>query len=226
MTNAADRSVVIFGAGELAQLAHFYFTHDAARRVAGFTVDAKFVNSSECQGLPLVPFEEVEHHFPPRGFDLFVAIGYTALNVTRARRCADATARGYRLATYISSRASTWPDLVIGDNCLIMEGNVIQPFVRVGHNVVMFCSSLVSHHVEIGDNCFIGSEATICGGVRIGANSFIGVNATIREHLNIGSDCIIGAGTLILQDTADGSGYIGNGTADSGIPSRRLQSLL
>lgn len=226
MNDAMDRPVVIFGTGELAQLAHFYFSHDSARQVAGFSVDAEYVDSPEYLGLPLVASESLEENFSPQDFDLFVAIGYKDLNRLRAERCAALMARGYRLASYISSRASIWPDLVTGDNCMIMEGNVIQPFASIGHGVIMFCNSIVSHHVELGDYCFIGSEATISGGVKIGANSFIGVNSTIREHLNIGRDCIIGAGSLILKDTADGSSYLESGSQDSGIPSRRMRSLL
>lgn len=226
MTSEVNRPIVIFGTGELAQLAHYYFSHDSNRRVAAFTVDEKYLSGSAYLGLPQCAFESIESAYPPDQFDLFVAIGYTGLNSARAQRCAMVKARGYRLATYVSSRASTWADLIVGENCFIMEGNVIQPFVRIGHHVIMFCSSVVSHHVDIGDNCFIGSEATISGGVRIGANSFIGVNATIREHVTIGADCIIGAGSLILRDTADGSGYLVSGTPDSGIPSRRLKSLL
>lgn len=90
----------------------------------------------------------------------------------------------------------------------------------------MFASSVVSHHVSIEDHCFIGSEATLCGGVTVGARSFIGANATVREHLRVGRDCLIGAGALILKDTADGSAYLSPGTPDSGIPSRRMRSLL
>jgi len=221
-----SRPVVIFGTGELAQLAHFYFTHDSTRQVAGFTIDAQYIDVPEYLGLPLVPSESLEASFPPESFDLFVAIGHKGLNTFRAERCAANMARGYSLASYISSRASVWPDLKIGANCLVMEGNVIQPFAKIGHGVIMFCNSVISHHAEIGDYCFIGSEATISGGVKIGANSFVGVNATIREHLTIGRDCIIGAGTLIMKDTADGSGYLESETTDSGISSRRLRSLL
>lgn len=226
MSDTLDRPVVIFGTGELAQLAHFYFTHDSARQVAGFTVDAEYIESPEYLGLPLVPSESLEESFSPREYDLFIAIGYKDLNRFRAERCEEKKARGYKLASYISSRASIWSDLEIGDNCMIMEGNVIQPFAKIGHGVIMFCNSIVSHHVELGDYCFIGSEATISGGVKIGANSFVGVNATIREHLSIGRDCIIGAGTLILKDTTDNSSYLEPGTQDSGIPSRRMRSLL
>lgn len=226
MTGGSDRPVVIFGTGELAQLAHFYFTHDAGRTVAGFAVDAGYLTASEFLGAPLVAAETLEAHFPPDRCELFVAIGYSGLNAARAERCAAARRRGYQLASHVSSRASVWPDLKIGGNCLIMEGNVIQPFVRVGEGVIMFCSSVISHHAQIGDHCFVGAGATICGGATIGARSFIGANSTIREHRKVGCDCIVGAGALVLKDTADGSGFLAGGTPDSGIPSRRLRSLL
>lgn len=226
MTDTMSRPLIIFGTGELAQLAHFYFTHDSTRRVAGFTVDAQYIDTPEYLGLPLVASESLEANFPAESFDLFIAIGYKGLNRFRASRCAAFKERSYSLASYVSSRASVWPDLVIGDNCLIMEGNVIQPFAKIGDGVIMFCNSIISHHAEVGDYCFIGSEATISGGVKIGANSFVGVNSTIREHLTIGCDCIIGAGALIMKDTADDSSYLEQGTPDAGIPSSRMRSLL
>ncbi|EXI73309.1 MAG TPA: acetyltransferase [Candidatus Accumulibacter phosphatis] len=226
MSEAQPRPLVIFGVGELAQLAHYYFTHDTGRRIAGFAADSARIAESEYQGLPLVPAQALETHFPPSDFDLFVAIGYSGLNSHRAERCAEAVARGYHLATYVSSRASVWPDLRIGHNCLLMEGSVIQPFVTIGNGVIVCCNSLISHHSRIDDHCFISSEATIAGRVRVGARSFIGVNATIRDNLSVGDDCIVGAGALLLQDTADGSACFQAGTPASGIPSRRARSLL
>lgn len=222
------RPLVIFGTGELAQLAHYYFTNDTQRRVAAFTVDAEYAAAAAEQSmeLPVVDFDSVAHEFPPQEYDMFVAVGYTKLNAERAQKCESARRLGYRLASYVSSRASVWPDLVIGENCMIMEGNVIQPFVRIGDGVIMFCSSVVSHHVDIGANCFVSSETALCGGVRIGANCFIGANSTIREHLTIGRDCVIGASALILSDVADGAGHVATATRDSGIPSRRLSALL
>ena len=57
MSDVMSRPVVIFGTGELAQLAHFYFTHDSTRQVAGFTVDAQYIDVPEYLGLPLVSCE-------------------------------------------------------------------------------------------------------------------------------------------------------------------------
>ena len=226
MNAPSARPLLIFGTGELADLAHFYFTQDAERTVAGFTVDACYVTAPEHRGLPLVAYVDIDRRFPPEDCDLFVAIGYTKLNTARRERCTAARARGYRLASYVSSRASVWPGLSLGDNCLIMEGNVIQPFAALGDGVIMSCNSVISHHAQLGDYCFISSEATICGGVSIGTRSFIGANSTIREHLRVGDDCIVGAGALILKNTAAGSSYLAAGTLDSGLPSRRVRSML
>ena len=226
MTAERSRPLVIFGTGSLAQLAHFYFTHDSDRSVAGFTADSGHIVEPRCQGLPLVPTQTLETHFPPDAYDLFVAIGYSGLNVHRAERCAEVIARGYKLATYVSSRATVWSDLRIGHNCLVMEGSVIQPVVSIGNGTIICCNSVISHHSRIGDHCFVSAQATVAGRVTIGANCFVGVGATIRNDLTVGSNCIIGAGTLILEDTADGSAYLQAGTPASGIPSRRLRSLL
>ncbi len=37
------KPIVIFGAGDIAQLAHFYFTRDGGREVAAFTVDPAYL---------------------------------------------------------------------------------------------------------------------------------------------------------------------------------------
>jgi sugar O-acyltransferase (sialic acid O-acetyltransferase NeuD family) len=220
------RPLVIFGVGELGQLAHYYFTHDSPRTIAGFAVDADYAKTESIDGLPVVAFDSITERFPPTTHDVFVAIGYTGLNHARAEKCARLKVLGYALASYVSSRASVWPDLVAGENCFIMEGNVIQPFVRIGNNVIIWANSLISHHVEIGDNCFIASEVTVSGHVRIEDHCFIGVNATLRERVNIGRNCIVGAGALILKDARPDTAYMASETKDSGIPSRRLQSLL
>ncbi len=36
------KPLVIFGCGDIGQLAHFYFTTDTDRTLAGFTVDAAY----------------------------------------------------------------------------------------------------------------------------------------------------------------------------------------
>ena len=220
------RPVIIFGVGELAELAFNYFTHDSPRRVAAFTVDAAYCRDESFQGLPLLPFDQIAGRFSPQDHDLFVAVGYARLNAVRAQKCAESKQLGYRLATYVSSKCVSWPDLQIGENCLVMEGNVLQPLVKIGNNVIVWCNSLLSHHVEVGDDCFISAHAVISGHVKIGKNCFIGVNSTIRDKIRLADRTIVGAGATILADTEENSSYITRGTEKSGIPSHRLSALL
>ena len=51
------RDIVIFGAGDIAALASFYFSHDSGRKVAAFTVDAAYRQCERFMDLPLVHHE-------------------------------------------------------------------------------------------------------------------------------------------------------------------------
>jgi sugar O-acyltransferase (sialic acid O-acetyltransferase NeuD family) len=219
------KEIVVFGAGEIAALADFYFTHDSPRRVAAFTVDAAFVKANTFLDRPLVPFEEVATHYPPDEFDLFVAVSYAKLNAVRISKVATARALGYQLASYVSNRATVFTDLTHGDNCFILENNVIQPFARIGANVTLWSGNHIGHHSTIEDNVFMASHVVVSGGVRVGEASFVGVNVTLRDHVSVGARCVLGAGALVLEDLPDGSVVAPRGTEISPVPSHRLRGI-
>ena len=58
---------------------------------------------------------------------MFVAVGYQDLNKFRARKYEEAKAKGYELISYVSSRASNFGGVEIGDNCFVLEFAAIQP---------------------------------------------------------------------------------------------------
>jgi sugar O-acyltransferase (sialic acid O-acetyltransferase NeuD family) len=219
------KPLVILGAGAIAEVAHFYFTHDAKASVAAFTVDARYLKESNFCGLPVIAFEEAPARFPPDTHDLFVAMSYAKINAVRAQKCAEARAKGYRLATYVSSRATVWPGFKPGGNCFILEDNTIQPFVTIGENVTLWSGNHIGHHARIGNNCFITSHVVISGGVDVGENAFLGVNCTVRDHVRIGARSVIGAGSLVLEDVPDDGVVAARGTELSRIPSHRLRKL-
>lgn len=216
------KPLVIFGCGDIGQLAHFYFTTDTDRTLAGFTIDAAFKTTDTFCELPVVTFDQVTERFPPATHDLFVAVSYNQLNQLRATKVAEARAKGYALATYCSSRATVLTREPIGDNCFILEDNTVQPFVKIGHNVTLWSGNHIGHHSTIEDDCFITSHVVISGGVRIGPKCFIGVNATLRDHITIGESSIIGAGALILRNVRPHSLYRTTGTDLSPIPSDKV----
>lgn len=219
------KSLVIFGTGDIAQLAHFYFTSGSGYEVVAFTVDSSYLNETVFCNLPVVPFEEVVQHYPPDNHDLFVALSYSKLNAVRKEKYLAAKALGYHLASFISPQATVLNNGMIGENCFIFEDNTIQPFVIIGNNVTLWSGNHIGHHSVIKDHSFIASHVVVSGGVEIGEQCFIGVNATLRDHIKIGDKCVIGAGALLLAD-ADAEGvYIGSATERVKIPSTKLRKI-
>lgn len=219
------KPLIIFGSSDIAELAHYYFTNDSNYEVIAFTVDGEYLSSSSFCGLPLVSFEHVAAIYPPGQYELFVALSYSKLNAVRKEKYLAAKALGYRLASFISSRATVLNQGRIGENCFIFEDNTIQPFVTIGSNVTLWSGNHIGHHSTIKDHCFIASHVVISGGVEIGEQCFVGVNATLRDHIKIGEKCVIGAGTLLLADAEPEGLYIGAATERASIPSTKLRRI-
>lgn len=222
---SAKQPIVVFGTGDIAELADFYFTHDSAYEVVAFTVDERYRTAKTFRGKPVVPFELVAERLPPERHGLFVAVSYAKLNAIRAEKVAAGRALGYRLVSYLSSRATVFPGFNLEDNCFILEDNTIQPFVRVGANVTLWSGNHIGHHSVIEDDVFVASHVVVSGGVRVGRSSFVGVNVTIRDHIIIGERCVLGAGALVLEDQPDNSVVAPRGTERAKVPSTRLRGL-
>lgn len=219
------RGLIIFGAGQIAEVMHYYFTVEGGRQVAAFVVDREYRTTDTVLGVPVVDFEDVETRFPPSEYDMFVAVSFKKVNKLRMEKVAAAEAKGYTLASHVSPRATVWNGFVPQPNTMIMEHNVIQPFVTVGRNVTLWSGNHVGHHTRIGDHCFIASQVVISGDCEIGAGTFIGVNATLRDGIKIGVHSVIGAGALVLSDAPDEAVFIGTAAELKSIPSSRLRSI-
>ncbi len=219
-------NIVIFGAGDIAEIAHFYFKHDSEHEVAAFCVDREYIKSDQLCGLPVVAFEDLEKQYPPQDYQMFVALSYAKVNAIRAEKYQAAKDKGYTLVSYVSSRATVFPGLQVGDNCFILEDNTIQPFATIGNNVTLWSGNHIGHHSSIKDNCFIASHVVVSGGVTIGENCFLGVNVTLRDHIVLGKNCVIGAGALLVKDAEDYGVYTSAAGAErSRVPSNRLKKL-
>ena len=225
LDGSAGRQVVVFGDGQVAELAHYYLVHDLPHDVVAFAVDRDRMTGPSFRDLPVVAFEDVATEYPPDRFSMFIAIGYPRINKVRQEKYLRAKEMGFELITYVSSKAMVWPSTVIGDNCLIMEGNIIQPFARIGSDVVMWAGCHIGHHAVIKDHCFVSSHTVISGNVTVEENCFFGVNATIRNGVTIGREGVIGAGAVIMKDTNERGVYIAPGPQLLPMTSDRLPNL-
>ena len=200
--------IIVFGMGDIARLAHFYFTTDTEHQVVAFTVDAPYRKSDQFLDLPLVDFEEAPKLFSPVEHLMFIAVSYARMNQVRAEKYLLAKSMGYQLASYVSSRCTYLSKNVSGDNCFILEDNTIQPFVKIGNNITMWSGNHIGHDFVIDDHCFLASHIVVSGHVHIGSYCFLGVNATLRNGIEIAPKTLIGAGALIMKDTAEKDVYV------------------
>lgn len=199
------KPVVIFGAGKVAEVAHYYFARESGFEVAGITCHRERMRTTAFEGLDVVPFEDVERLFPPTDFQMFIAIGYQEMNDARARLMAEARGKGYTLASFIHRNAGLPKDTVVGENCFVMNEVFIQPKVRFGDNVFVWSGALIGHHATVGDHSWVTSCAAICGDVTVGRNCFFAANATAGNGIRIGDRCFLGANALVTKDLPDGS---------------------
>ena len=217
--------IVVFGAGKIAEVAYYYLTNDSPHEVVAFTVDGEYLTASELLGRPVVAAEEIHEKYPPGDFAMLVAIGYQQLNRVRAAKYEEARQKGYELITYVSSKASNVADVEIGENCLILENQSIQPGSKIGNNVTLWSGNHIGHHSTVGDHCFITSHVVISGTTVIEPYCFIGVNVSIGHGITIGCESILGAGSLVTKSTQPKSVYVTKDTEPFALDSDRFMRL-
>jgi sugar O-acyltransferase (sialic acid O-acetyltransferase NeuD family) len=217
--------VVIFGIGDYGRIAERYLSADSPHQVVAFTVHRDYMDLNELNGLPVVPFEELESTHPPEAVSLLIAAGFSKVNQVRSSIFREAKERGYDFVSYVSSKAMVWDDVPIGENTFIFEANVVQPGVSIGTNVVLWSGNHIGHDTTIGDHCFIASHVVVSGNVTIGHHCFVGVNATFRDGVNVAPRCVIGAGALIMRNTEEGAVYSVSGTKPHELKSWELRGF-
>ncbi len=198
-----NRKLIIVGDSAFAEIAYEYFTYDSDYHVAAFSVEREHMTRDMLFEIPVIPFESLAEIYDPEDHDVYVATVYTQLNRLRTRLSKDAKAKGFRLASFISSHAFVWRNVEIGEHCFIFEDNTLQPFVKIKDNVVLWSGNHIGHHTTIGNNCFLSSHVVLSGFVEVGENCFLGVNSTVANNVKIGRNCWLAPDVTIVKDTLD-----------------------
>lgn len=216
------KQLIIIGSGETGLIAYEYFQYDSPYEVIAFSVNERYITQRSLNDLPVVPLETLETLYAPDMYEVYVAISSGKLNRNRTKLYHEAKAKGYRCASYISSKAFVWRNVEIGENCFIFEDNTLQPFVKIGNNVTLWSGNHIGHNTTIQDHCFISSHCVISGFCEIGESSFLGVNCTIEDNTKVAKDNFIGAGALIQKDTVEKGLYQTSQTELSKVNTHRL----
>lgn len=217
-----SKKLIIVGDSAFAEVAREYFEVDSEFDVVAHAVERAYMKRDEFHGVPVVPFEDLEANFSPSEYNFHVALTYGQLNRARTRLIAEAKAKGYQPASYISSRAFCWRNVKLGEHVFIFEDNTVQPYVTIGDNVVLWSGNHIGHHSTVGSNCFISSHVVISGYCQVGDNTFMGVNSTVADNVKIGRDNWIGPGLTILKDTEENQLFGAVQADPSRVPARKF----
>lgn len=200
-----NKKLVIVGVGETAELAADYFTYDSNYEVVAFAAEQAYLNKHPdlkfVLDLPVVAVEELPERYPISEYEAFVAMSYVKLNHDRARFYNLVKSMGYNMASYISSRAFIGRNVSIGDNCFILENNVLQRNVQIGNDVTLWSGNHIGHRSIIKNHVFLSSHVAVSGFCTIGDYCFLGINSCLGDCLTIADNCWIGGGVTILKDT-------------------------
>jgi sugar O-acyltransferase (sialic acid O-acetyltransferase NeuD family) len=200
MPTDSPRKLVIFGTAGMAQVVYACVQTDPTRHVVAFTVDRRYISEDRYEGLPLIPFDEIETRCPPASHGLLVAVGQGDRNRLRARVFDAALAKGYDVESYIDPSVRTYPSNRIGRGCLVFDGVSLQPYAQIGDNVVIRPLAYIGHHAVIEAHCFVAPHAAILGRCRIGEFGFIGTHATLSSRVTLGRHSFVSAGAVVTLD--------------------------
>jgi sugar O-acyltransferase (sialic acid O-acetyltransferase NeuD family) len=208
------KPVIVFGNQDSASTTNYYLSVDSPYRVVAFTVDQDRITNSNHESLPVIPFEKILEEFPPDQVDFIFPAGFQIsnpynTNVFRQSRYELIKSMGYKFINYISSRALVATNVKLGENVLVYEGTIVQPFVEIGNNTIVRSGVNLGHHCVVKDHCFISAEVTVGSRTIIGSQTFIGLNTTILNSINIANKSFIGSSTLINRNTQEFSKNLG-----------------
>ncbi len=204
------KKVIVYGSAILSQMLFYDAIGNPGFEIACFTMDDGYRRSDELAGLPLVRFADIQTLYPPSNFDLLALFdGYTRLR-DRETMYEKAKSTGYKLRNYISARADAAPDIIMGDN------NVIMGLSHVGFGGTMGNNNLIRQNVYLGHQFTLGSHNIITAGCTLGGrcqisnNCYIGLGSTILNRTRIADETLVGAGSVVIRDTEPCSKNVGN----------------
>jgi len=204
-----SNKLIIYGAGFLAELMYYHFTHESKYEVVAFCLDKSFITQSTLCDLPIVSFESIQTTYPEKDYKMFVAIGYRSLR-NRKLMFDKAKAKNYQLVNFISPSAGIRENLVIGENNLIQARVEIEPFAKIGNNNIFWTGSILGHHFTIGHHNYIAGNCGFGGFCTMGDCCFMGNAAVTANNITIADETNMVAGTVILKNTETACRYHGN----------------
>ena len=206
------KKLLIFGDGEIADLAFFYFSKEGRYEISAFIVDNP--KQEKFKNLPLLSTDDLENNFSNQEYLIHVALSYRNLNKNRQEKFKYFEGKNYEFASFVSENSTILTEKKnLGRNLFILEEQSIQTGVKIGDNVMIWSNNHIGHNSLIGNHTYISSNVTISGHCEIGERCFFGVNSCLSDFCKIGNDCFITMGSIVNSNLKDDSTAVNKSTS-------------
>ncbi|HHF3408414.1 TPA: hypothetical protein ACPKAL_002666 [Vibrio alginolyticus] len=196
----AKIKVIIYGLGDFAKFCLEEFEGSGLYEVIAFTADHSFIKENEFCNKKVYAFEDIQAHFPPETYKMFVAVGYSKMR-NRVIMYKKAKEKQYRLINYISANSDVSRSVLLGDNNLILNSVILEQHCHIGSNNIIWSRATLCHDSIVGDHNFIASGVIVGGRTEIKSNCFFGFSSTLLQDLIIEDETLVGAKSLVQNNS-------------------------
>lgn len=203
------KKVIIFGTSIFSQVVYQTIVQEELAEVVAFTLHKNYIDKTEFEGIPVVPFEELDKKYDMSKHEIIIALGYKRMNDIRKDIYLKCKELGYPIFTLISKNAFVYTNN-IAEGSIILPLAFVGPYVSIGESVILWNNVSICHHSKIGAFTHIAGGTTVGGETNIGSNCFIGMNCTLKNGIEIGDRTFVGANSYMNQNTEGGFGFVGN----------------
>lgn len=196
------KKIIIFGTSAFSKLMKWYIENDSDNKICGFTLHSEYIQEDTFCQLPVYSFEDLEHLFPEKDFEILITIGYKQMNSIREAVFYECKKRGYKVAEFIHSSVTRYSDM-IGEGNIILENVRIQPFSKVGNGNIIQHFTIISHEAVVGDFNYFAGNVHVAGLSKVGDRCFVGINGIIQNGVKLASYNLVGAGVCVGRDTEE-----------------------
>jgi sugar O-acyltransferase (sialic acid O-acetyltransferase NeuD family) len=196
----SPRPLIVIGAGNLetAKLVRAINQRAASWNLVGYVDDDRALWGRELDGVPVVGGVESALEDARAGAFLTVSIG-----ATRARQKVVARLGGSpeRFATLVHPGVDLW-GVVAEPGCLVLEGAVLSPGVRLAPHCLLSLRTVVAHDSSVGAFSNLTPGAVVNGRCRLEEGVYVGSGAVILPDVLVGAWATVGAGAVVTRRVA------------------------
>ena len=154
------------------------------------------------------PFSKIQDEFPTDHYKMIVAMGFVDMNDMREHKYNEAKQKGYDFISYLHDSVLLHDDVVIEENCIILDHVSIHPGCKIEQGTFISSNVNIGHDCVLSASNWFNSGVSIAGGCNLGAGCFMGVNASITHGVVLGDRTFVSANTLINKNTKNDEVYL------------------